>query len=138
MRTLAATLSPLRSSGMRPPCGAFIRDVISKATKEKPAASRNGVRCTGPPPTSANKPPSAGPATKPTPMAAPRSPIYWARFSGGDRSAIIAWMTPVLPAANPAISRAANIETISADNANHKLAAVPTSNETASTQRRPK
>ena len=49
-------------------------------------------------------------------------------FSGGERSAIMAWITPALPAARPPISRAANIETISADRANQQaLAAASTS-----------
>ena len=65
------------------------------------AVAKNGVRG----PNSPRKPPTTGPRMNPTPKAAPMSPKFWARFSGGNRSATHALAIAKLVADMPATSR---------------------------------
>jgi len=81
----------------------------SSANPESPAATKAGVArsaLAGLSP--ARSPPSAGPMIKPSPNAAPISPIPLARFSGVVTSAIYACAAAMLPAQMPERLRAAN------------------------------
>lgn len=76
----------------------------SALTNEIAAARKNGTWIPALEPSA----PRAGPATNPTPKAAPRRPMSLARWRGGARSAAEAWATDTEAPLAPSRMRAAN------------------------------
>ncbi len=86
-----------RVSGRKRSTSSALASATSMATQKGTAVPRG-----------ASAPPSAGPTTKPNPIAAPMSPIPLARPSAGVTSATTACAEPIFEAPRPPMKRATN------------------------------